>query len=66
MKNNIKILTINETAIFLHRSPAAVRGLVKRGAIPYRKIGGRVSFLEHEITAWVMKSPGVRLEQVQS
>jgi len=47
------------------KSPAAVRSLVARRLIPYRKVAGRLLFLEHELDAWIEGSPGVRIEDLE-
>jgi len=47
------------------RSPGAVRNLVMRRAIPFRKPGGRLVFLRSEIAAWIENSPGVKLEEIE-
>lgn len=49
---------------YLSRTPGAIRNLVLRRAIPYRKPGGRLMFLKREIDAWVDGSPGVTLEDL--
>jgi len=49
---------------FLGRSSGAIRNLVMRRAIPYRKVGGRLMFLKSEITAWIENAPGVRIEDL--
>jgi hypothetical protein len=53
-----------ETAKFLGRTEGAVRNLVLRRQIPYRKLAGRLVFLRCEIEAWINAAPGVRLEEV--
>jgi len=54
----------NDCAKFLKRSPGAIRNLVLRRAIPFRKPGGRLMFLKSEIELWIEKSPGIRLEDL--
>lgn len=54
-----------ELAEFLGRSPGAVRNLVMRRAVPYRKLAGRLVFLKREILAWVEKAPGLKLEDLE-
>lgn len=51
-------------ADFLGRSPGAIRNLVLRKKIPFRKCGGRLIFLRSEIEKWVENSPGVKLEEI--
>lgn len=60
-----RYLSTEECAEFLGRSPGAIRNLVMRRAIPYRKPGGRLMFLRTELQAWVESAPGVRLEELE-
>lgn len=57
-------LTVNELSALIHRSPGAIRNLVLRRRIPYRKVGGRLLFLSSEIHPWIRDSPGLPLEEV--
>lgn len=57
-------LTINELASYIKRSPGAIRNLVLRRKIPYRKPVGRLLFDRGEIDRWVGRSEGVSFEQV--
>lgn len=57
---------IEETASFLHRSPSAIRKLVLRGKIPFRRVGGRICFIEREIVEWIQVSPGKNLEELKA
>jgi len=59
-----EFLSTTEAADLLRKSPAAVRNLVMRRAIPYRKPGGRLVFLRDELEQWVRKSPGVSIEDL--
>ena len=59
-----KIWNTNEAAEFLGRSPGAIRNLVMRRAIPYRKVAGRLVFLKDEIEKWIENAPGVRLKDL--
>ena len=45
-------------------TPGAIRNLVMRRRIPFRKAGGRLVFIEHEIVQWVENSPGAKVEDV--
>ncbi len=51
-------------AEFICRTPGAVRNLVMRRKIPYRKCGGRLLFLKSEIMDWIENAPGLRLEDI--
>jgi hypothetical protein len=49
---------------YIHRSPGAVRNLVLRRAIPFRKPAGRLLFDKDEIDRWIKKSPGISYEEI--
>jgi hypothetical protein len=57
---------IRKVADFLGRSPGAVRNLVMRRSIPFRKVAGRLVFIEDEIVAWIKNAPGLSLEQIKN
>lgn len=59
------ILNVVELSDFLNRSPGAIRNLVMRRVIPYRKVAGRLTFLRSEIEEWIDKAPGVKLEDLK-
>lgn len=63
MKND-RILLTEEAAEYLLRTPSALRNLVMRRKIPYRKVGGRLVFLKEELDRYIQEAPGVRLEDV--
>ena len=50
---------------FINRSPAAVRNLVLRRKIPFRKPAGRLVFLRSEIERWIQTSPGLYLQDIE-
>ena len=54
-----------ECAELIGRSTGAIRNLVLRRAIPFRKPAGRLLFLRHEIERWVENAPGVRAEDLE-
>jgi Helix-turn-helix domain len=58
------LLDTKETAVKIKRTPGAVRNLVARRLIPYRKAGGRLYFFGHELDIWIDQAPGVRLEDL--
>lgn len=60
----MEILTIEEAAIKLKRTPRSIRALILRRAIPFRKAGGRILFIEEELDRWVLASPGKTLEDL--
>lgn len=55
-----------QLASYIHRTPGAIRNLVLRRAIPFRKPGGRLLFVKTEIDEWVASSEGVSLEEILS
>ncbi len=59
-------LSVKELCDYIHRTPGAVRNLVLRGTIPYRKPAGRLLFLKDEIDRWVREAPGRKLEDVEN
>ena len=58
-------LSASECGTLIGRSPGAIRNLVLRRAIPYRKPAGRLLFLRSEIEKWVEGAPGVRLAEIE-
>ena len=62
---DVVLWDIKQTAAFLKRSEGAVRNMVLRRQIPFRKVAGRLMFLEHETKTWAVNSPGVSLEQLR-
>ncbi len=49
-----KLLTIRETAEFLHLTVPTIYLLVQRAEIPVCKRGKRLYFSKHEITDWIL------------
>jgi excisionase family DNA binding protein len=60
-----EFLSTTEAADLLRKSPAAVRNLVMRRAIPYRKPGGRLVFIRDELLEWVRQAPGVSINDLK-
>jgi excisionase family DNA binding protein len=58
-------LSTEECAELIGRSPGAVRNLVLRRRIPFRKPGGRLLFLRSELERWIDHSPGVKIEDLE-
>ena len=59
-----ELLTSAEVAVLLRRkTPAAIRNMVLRRQIPYRKIGGKLLFLKSEILEMVDKAPGMTVAE---
>jgi excisionase family DNA binding protein len=59
-----KFLTIYELSEYLGRSPGAIRNLVMRKRIPYRKLAGRLIFLPEELEVWIDESKGAKVDEV--
>ena len=59
-----RLLTINEAAELLGRTPQAVYHLVARRQVPFRKNGRRLLFLENELRKFIESLPGVAIEEV--
>lgn len=55
---------VNQLSNYLNRSPGAIRNLVLRRAIPFRKVAGRLLFDRDEIDLWIKKSEGISLEDL--
>jgi hypothetical protein len=64
MATDGRYLNANEVGLVLGRSPGAVRNLVLRRRIPYRKLAGRLLFLRDEIENWVETAPGLRIDEI--
>jgi len=59
-----KYLTVNELSIYIKRSQGAIRNLVLRRVIPFRKPAGRLLFDKTEIDKWIQQSEGVSFEEL--
>lgn len=46
------------------RSPGAIRNLVMRRKIPFKKVAGRLLFDLDEVDEWIRMSEGVSLEEI--
>ncbi len=60
-----RLLDVPDTAAMLGRSENAIRRMVERRQIPYRKSGRRVLFLESELKAFIEALPGLPLEDLR-
>jgi len=58
-------LNAKQCGELIGRSPGAVRNLVYRRKIPFRKPGGRLMFLRSEVEKWIENSPGATLEEIE-
>ena len=61
-----EFLTTTECGDLIGRSAPAIRNLVMRRKIPFRKPGGRLIFLRSEVEKWIEGSPGINLEEIQN
>lgn len=60
-----EFLSTAEVGELIGRSAAAIRNLVARRQIPFRKPGGRLMFLRSEVELWINDAPGVSLDEIQ-
>jgi excisionase family DNA binding protein len=58
-------LTTDDVARLLGRTPKAIRRMVERGQLPYRKLGRRILFLRAELDEFIAALPGVRPADVR-
>ena len=58
-------LNTTECAELIGRSPGAVRNLVLRRLIPFRKPAGRLLFKRSEIESWIENAPGLKLDDLR-
>jgi excisionase family DNA binding protein len=45
--------TVNDVAYYLNINPETVRVMVRKGALPARKIGRQIRFQQEDIKDWV-------------
>jgi len=64
-QNNKALLNVHDAAVFLGRSEAALRGLIRRRALPFRWHGRKIVFLRDELIAFINALPGPRLSDFQ-
>ena len=57
------VLSLKEVAARIRRTERAVRHMVARRTIPFRKIGVKLVFFEDEIGRWLREAPGVSAEE---
>jgi hypothetical protein len=60
-----KFLNTDQVSDYIGRSPGAIRNLVMRRKIPFRKVAGRLVFFKDEIDKWINESPGVTYEDIR-
>jgi hypothetical protein len=51
--------------LFPWLTPGAIRNLVNRRKIPFRKPAGRLVFVYDELIEWVESAPGLSMEQLK-
>lgn len=59
------VLDVPGGAKTINRTDAALRQLVARNQVPFRKVGSRIIFFEDELLEWLDSKPGVRLEELE-
>jgi excisionase family DNA binding protein len=57
-------LNIDQLSAYIKRSKGAIRNLILRRKIPFRKPGGRLIFLRSEIDQWIQMAPGQSLNEI--
>jgi len=60
-----KYLSLPLVAEMFGRSENAIRQMIWRRQLPYRKVAGRIVFLRAEIEKLIEEAPGVRPEQIE-
>ena len=60
-----RLLTVQEVAYRLGRTPDGIYGLVRRKQLRHRRDGKRVMFLESEINAYIADLPGLSADEEQ-
>ena len=56
----------DQAASYLSKTPGAIRNMVLRRQIPYRKVTGRLVFFKDEIDLWEDRSPGMPVDKLIS
>jgi excisionase family DNA binding protein len=60
-----RLLTVDEAATMLGRTPHAVYRLAARRQLPFRKAGRRLVFIQSELQAFISGLPGVTLDELR-
>ena len=58
-------LDVRGVALMLDKSETAVRHLVERRALPFRKLNGRILFLRSELEEFLLTLPGCTPEEAR-
>jgi len=61
-----RYFTVIELSHYIKRSPGAIRNIVLRRMIPYRKPAGRLLFSREEIDLWIRNSEGIGLNEIET
>lgn len=64
MTHHHDLMYVADAALYLNRTEGALRMMIARGSVPYRRVAGRLCLLRSEIDAWLDGSPGLRLEEL--
>ena len=59
----MEIFTTKTLSQYIDRSPAAIRNMVMRRDIPYRKVSGVLTFIRQEIDSWIETAPGLTMDE---
>lgn len=59
-------LDVKGLAAYIHRSPGAIRNLVMRRAVPFRKPAGRLVFVREQIDQWIEASEGLSFQELKN
>jgi excisionase family DNA binding protein len=51
------IMTLEQTAEYLHLHPVTLRNKARRGEIPATKLGRQWRFVKDQLDAWLRKTP---------
>lgn len=60
------VLDVRNAAALLGMSEKALRHLVERRRIPFRRLGRKIIFLKTELDAWLGSLSGISLQEVKS
>lgn len=60
-----RLLTVEEAATMLGRTPHAIYRMVSRRQLPFRKAQKRLVFVESELQAFISALPGVTLDELR-
>lgn len=59
-------MDVKTTAEFLGTSEKAIRGMVTRHLIPFRRLGGRIVFLRTDLERWLQGLEGCTIEEARN